>query len=166
MLTVNYSVLPTLDRIVFKPSYRLLREDGSLVEAVTVVAEGENEGSVSLETAEGLYWVARVYTDGDYLPLAVLKVPAEEDGTVELVDMEDVVERTVHEVKTVTGPPGPQGDTGPTGRRGTFWFISGVDGHTDPVDVDNALTGDLFLYPGSGDFFRFNGTTWDYVGAL
>jgi len=62
----------------------------------------------------------------------------------------------------VQGPQGSTGPTGSTGSRGSKWWVSGVDGVSDPADVPSPIISDLFQYPTSGDVFVYNGSTWNY----
>jgi hypothetical protein len=62
----------------------------------------------------------------------------------------------------VRGPQGSTGATGSTGSRGSKWWVSGVDGVSDPADVPSPIISDLFQYPTSGDVFVYNGSTWNY----
>jgi hypothetical protein len=65
----------------------------------------------------------------------------------------------------VTGDTGPKGDPGPVGQDGSIWFVSDVD-TPDPANVTGAGIGDMFLYPDSGDVFRYDGSIWEYVGNI
>lgn len=82
---------------------------------------------------------------------------------------------TVPGPKGDAGPAGPAGPTGadstvpgPTGPPGTpaRWFMSGADGFVDPANVTGMHLGDYFLYPNSGDVFRYDGGAWAYAGSL
>jgi hypothetical protein len=66
-----------------------------------------------------------------------------------------------------TGPTGPTGSTGATGTRGSRWWTSGAP-YNNPADIPTSslVSGDLFLYPDSGDTFGWTGTSWDYTGPL
>ena len=54
---------------------------------------------------------------------------------------------------------------GPAGISGSRIYVSSV-ATPDPVNVSSPALGDIFLYPGSGDVFRYNNTTWVYVGNI
>ena len=64
-----------------------------------------------------------------------------------------------------TGLTGPTGPTGPQGTPGSVWYSSSV-ATPDPSDVPSPRAGDYFLYEGSGDVFRYTGSTWAYEGSL
>ena len=51
-------------------------------------------------------------------------------------------------------------------RRASQWFISGIGGVTDYTDVATPVEGDCFLYPNSGDLFRYTSSAWAYGGAI
>lgn len=59
---------------------------------------------------------------------------------------------------------------GPPGSRGSLWYDSNP-ANWDPVDVANPQVGDQFLYPVSGDVFRYQGPNndlagWLYIGSI
>jgi phage baseplate assembly protein W len=57
------------------------------------------------------------------------------------------------------GPPGTTGRQGATGRRGSMWFF----GTTDPSNIPNAQSYDLYLNTQSGDVWQMSGSTWRKV---
>lgn len=64
-----------------------------------------------------------------------------------------------------TPSPGVVITRGPAGRRGSIWYVSSAD-TPDYFNVQGMLEGDLFLYPSSRDFFRYDGAEWTYAGLL
>jgi len=62
------------------------------------------------------------------------------------------------------GSVGPKGDKGDPGEDGATWYISGTE-TPDLVDVPAPKTGDFFLYPQSGDVFRYEGG-WQWKGSI
>jgi hypothetical protein len=77
-----------------------------------------------------------------------------------------------------TGNIGQTGATGMDGKPGSMWYVSGQPpGYNTPSDIPVPVEGDMFLYPDSGDIFRFNVITdpdtgewmsegWDYYGSI
>lgn len=50
-------------------------------------------------------------------------------------------------------------------QRGSRWYVSSTE-TPEYTDVAGMIEGDIFLYPNSGDLFRYNGSVWEYSGAL
>ncbi|MFJ6559986.1 hypothetical protein ACIQMV_08895 [Streptomyces sp. NPDC091412] len=57
---------------------------------------------------------------------------------------------------------GAKGDPGP---KGSTWYQSST-ATPDYGNVASPAVGDMFLYPSSGDLFRYSGTAWDYAGSI
>lgn len=70
------------------------------------------------------------------------------------------------------GAAGPPGEAGAAGEPGSIWYISGQftqDGRIwDYTDVTNPQEGDMFLYPDSGDIFRYSEqfVGWRYYNSI
>ncbi|KFD43158.1 hypothetical protein IU11_14040 [Cellulosimicrobium sp. MM] len=168
MLTVHFRVLPgeRPGRLEFTPSRQFIRGSDAVqrLDRIVIVLP-EEDGSVDLDTAPGLTWRVDLYTDTQAQAIGSFVADASHDGEVKLEDLPELVGPT-ERVKVVAGARGPAGPVGPTGSRGTLWYVSGFDGVSDPADVDAPRAGDLFLYPSSGDTFRYSGSEWIYIGAL
>lgn len=68
----------------------------------------------------------------------------------------------------IQGVQGVQGDPGPTGQqgqRGSRWYASSV-ATPDHTDVPSPIEGEMFLYHGSGDVFRYTSGSWEYLGSI
>lgn len=69
------------------------------------------------------------------------------------------------DIAAITGDTGPQGEVGPQGIRGGRWYNSTAE-TPDYYDIAGMVSGDVFLYQSSRDFFTFDGTSWVYGGNI
>jgi phage baseplate assembly protein W len=76
----------------------------------------------------------------------------------------DTLTGDIHQMQSATssssiGGKGPKGERGDKGTRGSMWFF----GATDPSDIADSQTYDLFLNTVTGDVWQLQGSTWRKV---
>lgn len=151
---VTVQLTPTVDRIANS-------ETGSVVLLEELTAVPDDGGRFTIEvpasdaagfSPSGWTWKIRILTPGhSHLPFSAVLSAGVTHHLAELVPVDSSEGQPV-----LRGPAGP---------RGTVWHVSGHP-HTDYVQVPDPASSDLFLYPGSGDLFRYDGAEWAYLGSL
>ncbi|MFB7114051.1 hypothetical protein [Streptomyces sp. NPDC056291] len=153
---------PLTGNLVFEPPAHLTMSDADIISTGSATAELDTYGSFSVSLiatdAPGMQPSDWAYTVTERLHQAAgrtyhVKLPV----ATPIVDLADIAptDPAKGDYIVVTGPPGTPGST---------WYHSSA-ATPDYGDVVKPVTGDMFMYPASGDLFRYSGTAWGYVGS-
>ena len=180
--------LPESGRLLFSPSCAIKTSGVKILPNLTSVRlEEDGTFDVQLECTDDSSWSPdgwrwKVVEKIEGGSTFYFELPQGDSSPVELSSLDSLQAPPV-----LTGPAGPAGPTGPTGAAGATgstgatgaagatgatgaagsqWFVAGVDGNDDYGDVASPAASDMFLYPTSGEFYRYNGTSWSLAGTL
>ncbi|MFJ3248331.1 hypothetical protein [Streptomyces sp. NPDC086782] len=157
---------PLTGTLTFEPPAHLTMSEADVISTGAATAELDSSGAFRITLiatdAPGVDPSDWTYRVTERLHQAVGRTyPVKLPAAAPVVDLADIAPTDPDrgDYVVVAGPPGERGP------RGSMWYQSGSV-TPDLDDVYAPVVGDMFLYPQSGDLFRYSGTAWEYAGSV